>query len=118
LSKDWSWIYEKSAAQHDFGRCSDSGVRWRRLVYDQLDQRGGVDARHDIDDIDDIEHDDHDQAEGSPQARAQGVNDDHALVAATGDHELGTAGHDYVRAQDDHHLGAGARGRSAQDDDG
>jgi hypothetical protein len=97
-------------------------VRRRRLVFDQLEQRGGVDTRHhvdDIDDIDDIDHDhdhDHDQAEGSPQARPQGVNDDHALGAATGDHELGTAGHDYVCAQADHHA-AGAGGRSAQDDD-
>jgi AAA domain len=89
-------------------------VRWRRLVFDQLEQRGGIDARHHIGDIDDIEHDDHDQAEGSPQAGAQGVDDDHTC-GATGDHELGTAGHD-VRPTDDH-FGAGARGRPAQDDD-
>ena len=91
-------------------------MRWRRLVFDQLEQRGGIDARHHIDDIDDIEHDDHDhdQAEGSPQAGAQGVDDDHAC-GATGDHELGTAGHD-VRPTDDH-VGAGAGGRPAQDDD-
>ena len=91
-------------------------MRWRRLVFDQLEQRGGIDARHHIDDIDDIEHDDHDhdQAEGSPQAGAQAVDDDHAC-GATGDHELGTAGHD-VRPTDDH-VGAGAGGRPAEDDD-
>lgn len=92
-------------------------MRWRRLVFDQLEQRGGIDARQHIhDDIDDIEHDDHDEAEGSSQARTQGVNDDDAFGAATRDHELGAAGHDHVEA--DHHLGAGAGSRSAQDDDG
>jgi hypothetical protein len=92
-------------------------VRRRRLVFDQLEQRGGVDAGHHIDDIDDIEHDDHDQAEGSPQACTQGVNNDDAFGTATGHDALGpTTGLDDVHTQADHHFGAGTSSRPAQDD--